>query len=688
MGDNTVKEGGLALQQEHETITGQVMTVKELAISVSKDISSCLQHREEALNRAIYTMELFRCVDATAEECEKVLTDAKYIIGISINADRDLEHTTIKKIQPRDIIDEAQKQLDELKRIVQGDIMVAHDELDNAKTDFFTFSDNTIKDGAVALQQEHETIVGQVTTLKELAHSAGKDISSCTEHREDAINRLPGIYSMEMFRCVRGKTDESDRIVKDSKYIVDIAINTVHHLQQQLDRCGNNILCVEPVVTEIQLDMVRLPANIKTEVTSKTVQEIKPRDVISEAKEQLEELKRIVQGDILAAHDELNNLLTDFLTFGDNVLKGGELAIQQEHETIIGQLTTIKDLAHSAGKDISVCTDIRENALNTLAGTYSDQLFHCIVGKSRAANKIVEDARYIVDISINKVRELEHQLNSCGEDILCVSPIVTEIQLDMIRLPQNIKTEVNAAGKLLNILKLSVEECANVKDIAIEANAIVPLLSDLIDDAKAELEKLRQIVTGAILAAEDELSLLYQDFQVYSVNILNEGTFAIEQNAGDINGKLTTIKDLAQSAGVDISYCLRGREDYLKKLPEVITKELNECIFDKVEDASRVMNDAKYIVDITITSVEKLANELTLCGSDEDASDLCVKPVLDQIDLEIEQLPEMIKIEVNKAIRLYEPLRVSVQECSSLKVGEYGSAANKILNDIVTCISL
>jgi hypothetical protein len=207
-----------------------------------------------------------------------------------------------------------------------------------------------------------------------------------------------------------------------------------------------------------------------------------PRDLVDEAEKQLEELKSTVQGQIIVAHNDLQTIEIDFLSNSNNILQVGTIAIQQEQSTVDGQITQIKELAHAANKDISSCTDIREELLSRLPGEYNEMLRNCIFGKNREEAQIVADAKYIVDVAVNKVHNLEFQFRQCRDDLLCISPLITEIELDKIRLPQNIRTEVNAAQALLTTLKLSVAQCSdqNVSEYTSDANAI---LQDIISCA-------------------------------------------------------------------------------------------------------------------------------------------------------------------------------------------------------------
>ncbi|RZC40987.1 uncharacterized protein BDFB_005025 [Asbolus verrucosus] len=219
---------------------------------------------------------------------------------------------------------------------------------------------------------------------------------------------------------------------------------------------------------------VFLCAVLALEISSIEAKDISPRDLIEQAREQLEQLKDIIQGDISAAHDQLANLKTDFSTNVNVIVSTGTVDIEQEHDLIIGQIDTLEELAHTAGQDVSSCVEVREQVLNRLPGEFIAEMRQCTGDLEKEVARVINDAIYIVDVNINKVHTLENQLDRCGNNILCVTPIVSEIQLDMIRLPQDIKTEVQAAESLVTIVKISAQQCSDVKvsEYASRANSI------------------------------------------------------------------------------------------------------------------------------------------------------------------------------------------------------------------------
>ncbi|XP_063908617.1 uncharacterized protein LOC135126523 [Zophobas morio] len=188
-----------------------------------------------------------------------------------------------------------------------------------------------------------------------------------------------------------------------------------------------------------------------------------PRDLADQVREELEALEALVHGEILAAHNDLSDALSNFLTNSGNVANEATISIQQEKQTIDTTLQSIKDLAHVVNVDISPCTNIREQSLNRLPERLTREMNSCITDVNTRASSTASDGRYLVDVIINKVHNLEFQLRQCGDDLLCIAPLLTEIELDKVRLTNCVKTEVQAVEGLLTTLRLSVQTCSDSK---------------------------------------------------------------------------------------------------------------------------------------------------------------------------------------------------------------------------------
>lgn len=188
-----------------------------------------------------------------------------------------------------------------------------------------------------------------------------------------------------------------------------------------------------------------------------------------EAQGQIESLRARVRGEILEAHSNLNSFIIQYQVQKNIVNKLAGLQIFNEHTTVVNQVKSLANLAASAGVDASVCTEPRQEVVDNLANKHYNNLFGCINNVTQKANQLVDDATYQVDIEINTVNRLEFQLNQCNGELLCISTLVTEIELNEIRLPENIKTTVNTVEDLVNSMTGSLNECGNIHVAAFQS---------------------------------------------------------------------------------------------------------------------------------------------------------------------------------------------------------------------------
>ncbi|EEZ97908.1 hypothetical protein TcasGA2_TC000293 [Tribolium castaneum] len=212
----------------------------------------------------------------------------------------------------------------------------------------------------------------------------------------------------------------------------------------------------------------------------------------------------------------------------------------------------------------------------------------------------------------------------------------------------------------------------------------VQVRCSLIDDATAKLETLRQTVLSSITLAENHLNDLSYDFGVYAVNVKTKGILSIQTGEDEVTSELDALKALGESAGVDVSYCFGAREEYLTNLPGVVIEELEQCILGNAQEASKISSSIQYIVDIKINKVDALQFQLELCDPDSEA---CIKPIVQEIELETINIPNSISTQIVRANGLFDELEVSVQSCSDLKVSQYTSSTSVVLKDITQCVN-
>jgi hypothetical protein len=198
-------------------------------------------------------------------------------------------------------------------------------------------------------------------------------------------------------------------------------------------------------------------------VFENTQSKVAPYDLEDEVRDQVEALETTVRSAISSSFRSLDNLVREVYSFRDASITEANLSIQQEYETLDGQLTTIKDLAQAAGQDINICLETNEPLLNQLPDNIIASLRDCLAFANQELTIILNDARYRIDTTMNDARVFYFQIDSCRGDFLCISPIVTKIELAMIEIPQKIGVEVERAADLYDDLKVSIGQCTDQK---------------------------------------------------------------------------------------------------------------------------------------------------------------------------------------------------------------------------------
>lgn len=192
------------------------------------------------------------------------------------------------------------------------------------------------------------------------------------------------------------------------------------------------------------------------------------------AKSQLDELRSLLQGQILTAHNNLQMLLYSFSDFSLNIDAFAIIEIQTYQNKVSSELSQLKQLAETANVDVSSCTLGKEQSLNDLLNQKLGIMRSCISAISIQASQIIVNSKYIVDVLYNKVDALEFQLNQCSSEV-CLQPIIQTIIIDNVELPQKIEVEVNTATSLFDPLKTQTHECRSSEEAQYVASADIML---------------------------------------------------------------------------------------------------------------------------------------------------------------------------------------------------------------------
>jgi gas vesicle protein len=186
---------------------------------------------------------------------------------------------------------------------------------------------------------------------------------------------------------------------------------------------------------------------------------ISPFTLYDQALEKLTELRETVNNAILAAHSEISSSRSAHDNYADGVKDKGESELNDAAQTIDGQITDIKNLVGDV--NINICLDFNVPALDDLLTDQIGELKSCITDINNRLNSQISDVLRNVDSTINKVDDLENQLSFCTSgSIICISPVVRDIDVAKIELPETINVEVHKANENFDVLTTEVDGCS------------------------------------------------------------------------------------------------------------------------------------------------------------------------------------------------------------------------------------
>lgn len=157
----------------------------------------------------------------------------------------------------------------------------------------------------------------------------------------------------------------------------------------------------------------------------------------------------------------------------------------------------------------------------------------------------------------------------------------------------------------------------------------------------------------------------------------------LSQQSNTVGQRLKLAKDMGTNAQIDISDCLTRETELYSILREHID-DLQNCVGDTHNEADTIINDSKYYADVQFTKVNQIEFQLNTCTSD---SILCISPILTTIQQEMIDLPNKIKLEVDKTDKLAETLKILYNDCQTLEVTKYSGKSNGIISEIFACIT-
>lgn len=185
----------------------------------------------------------------------------------------------------------------------------------------------------------------------------------------------------------------------------------------------------------------------------------------------------------MSAHNGLSSALQSFHMNSNTKKQQSSINMQTEYQKSMAMISIYKNMASSAGVDGSACVGTHSDDIAHLHSVHTQNLNQCVGAAGSEGTQIIDDAKYVIDIAINNLESLQFQLDQCNKQLTCILPLVTEIEMQEVKLGESIRTNVGSAQSLLATLNTTVDKCS--QDYAAtyisEASTRVEEIKDCID---------------------------------------------------------------------------------------------------------------------------------------------------------------------------------------------------------------
>ncbi|KYB29388.1 uncharacterized protein LOC662180 [Tribolium castaneum] len=212
--------------------------------------------------------------------------------------------------------------------------------------------------------------------------------------------------------------------------------------------------------------------------------DIVPFTLYDQALKKLEELRIIVDSAIASAKLTLTSASTSHHKYADESLAAADVKLRDEADKIQGSIQDMQNIANGAGVSIHSCLRLTQPQLERALADSQGELASCVSGVNGEVDTNINDAKRGVDATTGDVDDLLAQIKSCTTgSILCLSPIIRQIDVDKVELPELIETEVHKAVTLVDTLTPKVDHCSdsNVSTYVTEATTILQSIEDCVN---------------------------------------------------------------------------------------------------------------------------------------------------------------------------------------------------------------
>lgn len=173
----------------------------------------------------------------------------------------------------------------------------------------------------------------------------------------------------------------------------------------------------------------------------------------------MEELRSTVKASITTSTDSVAEMVSNSRTTRQNLYTSAEIDLDQEWRDIWLRILKIKEL--SVGYNIAVCLQWREDVVLRLPERCRTDMDTCLAPFETLLDGINSDSTAKINVLINEVDPFEEQIGECNESILCLTPLIEEMDLASIEIPQKAAVEVENAKAMVADIDVENINCIN-----------------------------------------------------------------------------------------------------------------------------------------------------------------------------------------------------------------------------------
>ncbi|KAJ3665297.1 hypothetical protein Zmor_000798 [Zophobas morio] len=209
---------------------------------------------------------------------------------------------------------------------------------------------------------------------------------------------------------------------------------------------------------------------------------IAPASLYDDALAKLVELKEIVNSAIQTGDKELDDDQKESTNYAEQQSDKAQVEIGDEANKIDGYVQDMVNLVEGAGLNPAQCLAPYQPQINQIKSDALLDLSNCITNVAKEVTQVYNDGVRDIHSTNDKVAQDEAQLAQCRstQSILCVSPVVRQIDADKIELRETIETVVHKTTALIETVTNKVDGCtsSSVTNFETKGNAALSVLQD------------------------------------------------------------------------------------------------------------------------------------------------------------------------------------------------------------------